>query len=67
VVSGLISLSFGFFLTYQIAIVDGLFSNHPQWTPRWIARASPEAASRVISIFEIRSAWLWSHTSRWSC
>jgi len=33
VVSGLISLSFGFFLTYQIAIVDGLFSNHPQWTP----------------------------------
>ncbi|HEX8766584.1 MAG TPA: hypothetical protein VF740_15555 [Candidatus Acidoferrum sp.] len=33
VVSGLISLSFGFFLTYQIAIVDGLFTNHPQWTP----------------------------------
>jgi len=33
VVSGLISLSFGFFLTYQIAIVDGLFSNHPRWTP----------------------------------
>jgi high-affinity nickel-transport protein len=33
VVSGLISLSFGFFLTYQIAIVDGLFSNRPQWTP----------------------------------
>lgn len=33
VVSGLISLSFGFFLTYQIAIVDGLFSNHPQWAP----------------------------------
>jgi len=32
-VSGLISLSFGFFLTYQIAIVDGLFSNNPQWTP----------------------------------
>jgi high-affinity nickel-transport protein len=33
VVSGLISFSFGCFLTYQIAIVDGLFSNHPQWTP----------------------------------
>jgi len=33
VVSGLISLSFGFFLTYQIAFVEGLFSNHPQWTP----------------------------------
>jgi high-affinity nickel-transport protein len=33
VMSGLISLSFGFFLTYRIAIVDGLFSNHPQWTP----------------------------------
>lgn len=33
VVSGLISLSFGFFLTYQIAIVDGLFTSHPQWTP----------------------------------
>jgi sulfite exporter TauE/SafE len=32
-VSGLISLSFGFVLTYQIAIVDGLFSNHPRWTP----------------------------------
>ena len=34
VVSGLISLSFGFFLAYRIAIVDGLFSNHPQWTPQ---------------------------------
>lgn len=33
VVSGLISLSFGFFLTYQIAIVDGIFSKHPHWTP----------------------------------
>ncbi|HKW33841.1 MAG TPA: hypothetical protein VJN92_12610 [Candidatus Acidoferrum sp.] len=33
VLSGLISLSFGFFLTYQITIVNGLFSNHPQWTP----------------------------------
>jgi len=32
-VSGLISLSFGFFMAYQIAIVDGLFSNHPQWSP----------------------------------
>jgi high-affinity nickel permease len=33
VFSGLLSIGFGFFLTYQIAIVNGLFSNHPQWTP----------------------------------
>ena len=33
VFSGLISVGFGFFLTYQIAIVNGLFSNRPQWTP----------------------------------
>ena len=33
VVSGLISLSFGFFLTYQIGFVNGLFTSHPQWTP----------------------------------
>lgn len=32
--SGAISLSFGFFLFYQIGIIDGLFSGHPNWTPR---------------------------------
>jgi hypothetical protein len=31
--SGLLSLVFGFFVCYQIGIVDGLFSNHPNWTP----------------------------------
>ena len=33
VVSGVISLAFGFFLTYQIGLVDGLFTGHPQWMP----------------------------------
>jgi len=32
--SGLLSLGFGLFLAYQICIVQGLFSAHPQWTPR---------------------------------
>jgi ABC-type nickel/cobalt efflux system permease component RcnA len=32
--SGLVSLAFGFFLAYQIGIVQGLFSSHPQWVPR---------------------------------
>ena len=31
--SGLISLAFGLFLTYQIFFVKGLLTNHPQWTP----------------------------------
>ena len=31
--SGLISVAFGLFLAYQICIVQGLFSSHPQWTP----------------------------------
>ena len=31
--SGLLSLSFGLFLSYQIAIVDGLFADRPRWTP----------------------------------
>jgi high-affinity nickel-transport protein len=31
--SGLLSLSFGLFLSYQIGFVDGLFRAHPQWTP----------------------------------
>jgi hypothetical protein len=34
VASGLLSLGFGLFLSYQIGVVDGLFSSHPQWTPR---------------------------------
>ena len=32
--SGLLSLAFGFFLAYQIGFANGLFSGHPQWTPR---------------------------------
>jgi ABC-type nickel/cobalt efflux system permease component RcnA len=32
--SGLVSLAFGFFLAYQIGIVQGLFSSHPHWVPR---------------------------------
>ena len=34
VASGLISLGFGLFLAYQIGFVGGLFTGHPQWTPR---------------------------------
>ena len=34
VASGLLSLGFGLFLSYQIGFVDGLFKTHPQWTPR---------------------------------
>ena len=34
VASGLISLGFGLFIVYQIGFVSGLFTNHPQWTPR---------------------------------
>jgi hypothetical protein len=32
--SGLVSVAFGLFLCYQIGIVDGLFTGHPNWTPR---------------------------------
>jgi ABC-type nickel/cobalt efflux system permease component RcnA len=32
--SGLLSLVFGLFLAYQIGFANGLFSGHPQWTPR---------------------------------
>jgi len=32
--SGLLSVCFGLFVCYQIGIVDGLFTNHPNWTPR---------------------------------
>jgi hypothetical protein len=31
--SGLLSLSFGLFVCYQIGFVGGLFTNHPSWTP----------------------------------
>ena len=31
--SGIVSVAFGLFLCYQIAIVHGLFSAHPNWTP----------------------------------
>ena len=31
--SGLLSLGFGLFLCYQIGIVDGLFTSHPNWMP----------------------------------
>jgi high-affinity nickel permease len=34
VASGLLSLGFGLFLSYQIGFVDGLFSSRPLWTPR---------------------------------
>jgi hypothetical protein len=32
--TGMLSVSFGLFLTYQIGIVDGLFSAAPHWTPQ---------------------------------
>ena len=32
--SGFLSLTFGLFIAYQIGFVDGLFTHHPQWTPR---------------------------------
>jgi high-affinity nickel-transport protein len=34
VASGLMSLGFGLFIVYQMGFVNGLFTNHPQWTPR---------------------------------
>jgi high-affinity nickel-transport protein len=34
VASGVLSLTFGLFLSYQIGFVDGLFTTHPLWTPR---------------------------------
>ena len=33
IASGLLSLAFGLFITFQIAITDGLFAAHPHWTP----------------------------------
>jgi high-affinity nickel-transport protein len=32
--SGLVSLVFGLLVAYQICFVNGLFTNHAQWTPR---------------------------------
>jgi hypothetical protein len=32
--SGLLSLGFGLFLSYQIGFVDGLFFSHPHWVPQ---------------------------------
>ena len=32
--TGVLSLSFGLFLIYQIGFVSGLFSANPSWTPR---------------------------------
>jgi high-affinity nickel-transport protein len=34
VASGVVSLAFGLFIAYEIGIVQGLFSQHPQWVPR---------------------------------
>jgi high-affinity nickel-transport protein len=34
VLSGVVSLVFGVFLTYHIGFVDGLFTNHPHWRPK---------------------------------
>jgi ABC-type nickel/cobalt efflux system permease component RcnA len=32
--SGAVSVCFGFFLVYQLGFLGGLFTSHPQWTPR---------------------------------
>ena len=32
--SGVVSLCFGLFVSYQIGFVDGLFTSHPNWTPQ---------------------------------
>ena len=34
VASGLVSVCFGTFLVYQLGFLGGLFTSHPQWTPR---------------------------------
>jgi ABC-type nickel/cobalt efflux system permease component RcnA len=34
VASGVVSVCFGFFLVYQLGFLGGLFTSHPQWTPR---------------------------------
>ena len=32
--SGILSLGFGLFISYRIGFVNGLFTSHPNWTPR---------------------------------
>jgi ABC-type nickel/cobalt efflux system permease component RcnA len=32
--SGVVSVCFGFLLVYQLGFLGGLFTSHPQWTPR---------------------------------
>jgi ABC-type nickel/cobalt efflux system permease component RcnA len=32
--SGMVSVCFGSFLVYQLGFLGGLFTSHPQWTPR---------------------------------
>ena len=34
IASGVASLSFGSFLVYQLGYLGGLFTSHPEWTPR---------------------------------
>jgi ABC-type nickel/cobalt efflux system permease component RcnA len=34
IASGLVSVCFGGFLVYQLGYLGGLFTSHPQWTPR---------------------------------
>jgi ABC-type nickel/cobalt efflux system permease component RcnA len=34
VASGLLSLGFGLFLAYHVSFINGLFTNHPMWTPK---------------------------------
>jgi high-affinity nickel-transport protein len=34
IASGVLSLGFGIFVAYQIIVVNGLLSSHPQWVPR---------------------------------
>jgi ABC-type nickel/cobalt efflux system permease component RcnA len=33
VASGVLSLAFGIFIVYKMGYVNGMFSNHPKWTP----------------------------------
>ena len=33
IASGVLSLAFGLYITFQIAIIDGLFASRPHWTP----------------------------------
>jgi high-affinity nickel permease len=33
-ISGIVSLSFGLLLVYELGVVQGLFSAHPRWIPR---------------------------------